>query len=167
MTPGTRPWRTDMKRILTLAGAAALVLAGAGTALASIPDGAGVIHGCYSKSGDLKIIDPATATCPGGTTPLSWSQTGPQGPAGTSGTDGVSGYEVVAGTIEVPNNGSNHAGTISCPAGKVVLGGGVTSDEVNGQPSEDGTGWDYTFMTPGGGGLYGFRSSITCAAVTP
>src|SRR6266700_2222915 len=161
------------KRLALVSALAALLLLGGGSAYASIPAPGGTINGCYKTSGPgqgaLIVIDSAAA-CPSGTTVLNWNQTGPQGPAGTNGTNGangVSGYEVVAGTIEVSNNGSNHTGTISCPSGKVALGSGVTPDEVNGQPSEGGSGWDYTFTTPGGGGLYDFRSSVTCATVSP
>jgi hypothetical protein len=57
-----------MKRLSTFvtASTAAIVLClgGAAVALASIPDSAGVIHGCRdAKTGVLRVIDPATSTC--------------------------------------------------------------------------------------------------------
>jgi hypothetical protein len=61
-----------------------------GISSASIPDGSGVIHGCYKTKGTahpLKVIDSAvTASCPKGYTNLNWNQTGPQGPEGQAGT---------------------------------------------------------------------------------
>jgi hypothetical protein len=62
----------------------ALVVASGGVAVASIPDGSGVIHGCYAKAGGaLKVIDTdAGKVCGSKQVPLSWSQTGPAGPAG-------------------------------------------------------------------------------------
>ena len=71
----------------------ACIVAGVGaiaTAVqASIPDGSGVIHGCYSDRGatgrngtQLNIVDTATSGCSGGQTAVQWSQTGPPGPPG-------------------------------------------------------------------------------------
>jgi hypothetical protein len=50
--------------------------------------------------------------------------TGPTGPAGPS---GVSGYERVSSTLEIPANTIRFV-TVSCPAGKRVLGGGITNE---------------------------------------
>ncbi len=90
------------RRTVIIAGASALVLvAGGGAAYAasaSIPDSAGVIHGCYKPTGNgsvspLGVIDTALprGTCPKGQTALSWNQTGPQGPAGPVGPAGAVG----------------------------------------------------------------------------
>src|SRR5580765_3809986 len=56
---------------------------------ASIPDGSGVIHGCYSDRGaggtdgtQLNIVDTARSGCSRGDTEVQWSQTGPPGPPG-------------------------------------------------------------------------------------
>jgi hypothetical protein len=75
-----------------------------GVSFASIPDGSGVIHGCYQTKGTahaLKVIDSAvTQSCPKGYTSLDWSQTGPQGaqgPQGTQGTQGATGAQGPAG----------------------------------------------------------------------
>jgi len=53
---------------------------------ASIPDSAGVIHGCYQTSnGSLRVIDTdAGGKCSSGENPLNWNQTGPVGPRGPS-----------------------------------------------------------------------------------
>ena len=88
-------------------------------------------------------------------TGLDWSQRGPQGQPGqdgTNGTNGVSGWEIVQFTSNLPPEGDDYVGTaqgltVSCPAGKKVLGGGVTTDEwVNSiirssGPNAAGTQW--------------------------
>jgi hypothetical protein len=73
-------------------------LAAGGVAYATIPDSGGVIHGCYGKSGDLRVIDPsAGGACRSSETPVSWSQTGPQGPQGLPGPAGAQGPAGPAG----------------------------------------------------------------------
>jgi hypothetical protein len=53
---------------------------------ATIPDAAGVIHGCYSRPGsNLYVIDSAVGTCKNGDTALTWNVQGPPGPAGPMG----------------------------------------------------------------------------------
>ena len=83
-------------RLVALA-ALAVGLAAAGIAYASIPDAAGIIHGCYAPSGAmssggtaLKVVDSPYA-CPTGQTSLTWNQTGPQGPVGPAGPRGSTG----------------------------------------------------------------------------
>jgi hypothetical protein len=74
------------KGIGVLVVVAAAIGAGA-LAYAAIPDGSGVIHGCYAnRDGSLRVIDPsAGGTCDSRKeTALDWSQTGPQGPPGPS-----------------------------------------------------------------------------------
>ena len=70
---------------------------------------------------------------------------GPQGPAG-----GVSGYQIVTSTFSV-NFLQTNDGTASCPAGKVVVGGGVQTGQFDFRqyddnvqdsfPSDGGTSW--------------------------
>jgi hypothetical protein len=75
----------------------ALVIVGAltvgGIAYATIPDGGGVIHGCYLKGlGTLRVIDTGKSqTCSSFETPLAWNQTGPQGSQGPTGATGATG----------------------------------------------------------------------------
>src|SRR5947209_7455376 len=65
------------------------VLAVAGGAFASIPDGGGVLHGCYNKiNGLLRVIDVPSQHCRRGEQAVSWSQTGPQGAQGIQGVQG-------------------------------------------------------------------------------
>lgn len=71
----------------------AWVLSSNGSGGASIPDGAGVIHACYTDDGRLRVIDTAevTGTCKALETALSWNQAGPVGPAGPAGPPGADG----------------------------------------------------------------------------
>jgi hypothetical protein len=74
-----------------IAGAAGLLLvAGGGIAYATIPDGNGVIHGCYGKkNGSIRVVLDGGRPCnPKKETALEWSQTGPAGPAGPQGPPG-------------------------------------------------------------------------------
>ena len=84
-----------MKRKLTVALmiVPALALA-AGVAYATIPDGQGVIHGCYSKSGGaLRVIDSSVTNCKASETSLAWGVTGPAGEPGPVGPPGAPGSD--------------------------------------------------------------------------
>lgn len=68
---------------------------------------------------------------------------GPTGPTGPAGPAGLSGWEIVS-----VNNPSGFFEFVKCPAGKKVLGGGVTTHASQGNPAitasgpvEDGTAW--------------------------
>ena len=124
------------KRRITIALA---VLAGAlgitAAVNASIPDGAGVIHGCYTTSplkgqptGALRVIDTSkTSSCAQGEAPLSWSQKGPtgpqgpqgpQGPKGDKGDKGDPGPTYSAGTgLDLSNNTFSLQGSYQLPQG--------------------------------------------------
>jgi hypothetical protein len=138
-----------------------LVLAAGGgaayAASASIPDSAGVIHGCFKPTSNgsvstLGVIDTALpgGRCPKGQTALSWNQTGPAGPstAGQSGLDVI----VIQGQADVSGRA-----TATCPSDHpYVLGGGSSQGsgsiaaEIaflgngNGQGEEpnSGNGWE-------------------------
>ena len=118
------------RRVLVLSFG--LIALAAGIAYATIPDSAGVIHGCYRNNGQLRVIDPSNGgACKNNETGLDWSQTGPQGPPGqngTNGTNGVSGYELVSDTGPLPGGdpGTGQINSIFCPAGKKVTGGGIS-----------------------------------------
>ena len=65
-----------------LAGYATAIVVGGlsvGVASAAIPDGSGVIHGCYDNKGALRIIDDSTTTCKSQETTLNWSQSNASG----------------------------------------------------------------------------------------
>jgi hypothetical protein len=78
--------------LIAVAGAVAAVAAvSGGIAYATIPDNAGVIHGCYkTKGGALRVIDPGKGeSCNAKKElPIPWSQTGSQGPPGETGPKG-------------------------------------------------------------------------------
>src|SRR5262249_48921868 len=123
----------------------AVVGAGFGIATAvqaDIPD-SGVIHGCYQKNGQLRVIDTSKGgTCLPSENSLSWNQTGPtgakgatgsrgpSGPAGPTGAtgptgpNGVSGYEVVSKFVI--GSAQEVDGEALCPSGKVAVGGGAS-----------------------------------------
>jgi hypothetical protein len=75
------------------AGAGVLALLVGGVAvIASIPDSAGMINGCYkSSNGQLRVIDSATQQCASGETAISWNQVGRQGIQGPQGASGATG----------------------------------------------------------------------------
>ena len=79
-------------------GGSMLVLLAGGVAVASIPDGSGVFHGCYNKkSGQLRIIDSPSASCRHNEIAISWSQTGPPGIQGLKGDPGAQGIPGLKG----------------------------------------------------------------------
>lgn len=106
--------------VLTLAGVGLAV--GGAVAYASVPDGGGTIHGCYSKyTGMVRVVDPAaTATlaqgCISTELPIAWNQTGPQGPPGPSGPSGPPGPQGAPGAtgdrgVPGPSGPTGPAGT--------------------------------------------------------
>jgi hypothetical protein len=78
------------KRLVAVVAALALVVV-AGAAYATIPDGQGVVHGCFKKSGILRVVDPAVGQCSDDETALDWNQTGPRGLDGAPGPQGPKG----------------------------------------------------------------------------
>jgi len=141
------------KLLLGMLGAGVVV---AGTALATIPDSAGVIHACFKSTDAAKIggaalavIDSeAGASCKQGYEDVTFNQQGPPGPAGPAGPQGeqgpvgpqglegpqgpagLSGYTISTNTFDVPAGGSG-SGHADCPFGQVVLGGGVVGGSVD------------------------------------
>jgi hypothetical protein len=79
------------KHWLWSAALGVMAIAVIGIAHATIPDGSGVIHGCYqNNNGTLRVVDNPT-TCKNNETPLAWGQTGPPGPPGPQGPQGPQG----------------------------------------------------------------------------
>src|SRR5205823_12719404 len=67
-------------------------------ALASLPDAAGIIHGCYNTTnGTQRIIDTAVESCRLGEKAIQWNQTGRQGPQGPQGLQGPQGPQGLQG----------------------------------------------------------------------
>jgi hypothetical protein len=147
--------------VATLAGVALIpLIAGIGIAYASIPATDGTVHGCYQSgglgNGSLYVIDSA-ASCPTGYTALNWQQTAPVG---------IAGYQVVSHNFSVPGprGPSTYDDTVSCPAGKVALAGGVPGAVIS-WPTTDGTGWDFEVNTPSveAGAFLSINARVACA----
>jgi len=94
-TDSSRPRRPSPGTLIALL---ALVVASGGVAYAAIPDSGGAIHGCYSGSGSLRVVDrDSGAICKGSETALTFNQTGPPGPPGEDGLDGEDGVDGLDG----------------------------------------------------------------------
>jgi hypothetical protein len=124
------------------------VLFGVATAVqADIPD-AGVIHGCYQKSGgSLRVIDTSRGdTCRSSEQVVNWNQTGPTGATGPTGSTGptgatgatgatgISGYQVVTANSAYDNTDYKTV-TAVCPSDQKIIGGGAGVFWVNGSPT--------------------------------
>lgn len=132
------------RRSAILAATAAAVLVSVATAVATIPGPDGTINGCYAAGSPaphaLSVVDdPASCS----ETLLPFNQRGPAGPPGTLG----SSTRVTAALTETAD--FDFAGTASCPAGRILLGGGFELDTLNegfnvvtSRPSADARGWD-------------------------
>jgi hypothetical protein len=101
---------------------------------------------------------------------------GPQGAAGPAGAagavgpvgpPGVSGYQVVTATARI-TNGTVGEVAASCPAGKTVLGGGVSTPNTGVEitaSAPDGTSWKGGAFN-GGGGVVFLTTFAVCASVS-
>jgi hypothetical protein len=139
-------------RILLLALVLGVSLASLGSVMAT----SGVIIACIKKDGSIVNIVSSASSCGKNETAISWNITGPPGPAGPTGAQGpqgpagVSGYQLMSST-HTATNSVTFAYTLSCPSGKMVLGGGywMSSPDpanypvyvVRNSPTGDGTGW--------------------------
>jgi hypothetical protein len=123
------------KRPTVLVAAITALLLSTGIASASIPDASGLIHGCYAKGGDFRIIDAPKEQCKAGEKAVQWSQTGPQGPAGTAGPTGEPGPAGPAGPAG-PSGPQGPAGPAGPPG---ASGSGLESiDQLAGLPCRVG-----------------------------
>ena len=66
------------------------------------------------------------------------------------GVPGISGYEIVSQPVTVPFTTPGITATADCPAGKMVIGGGIdTADDLgnifarDSYPNSSGTGWTW------------------------
>lgn len=101
-----------------------LVALAGSVAVASIPDSAGVIHGCFQeKTGLLRVIDQSTNGCRPDETAIQWNQSGPQGPAGPQGPTGPAGPPGSVGSpLYLDFVGSCGSGTNGPPAQRNAFG---------------------------------------------
>ena len=87
-----------VRKPVAVVALAAAALVAAGVAYATIPDSAGVIHGCYARSGgSLRVIDAGVTDCNKSETSLNWNAQGQQGPQGQPGPQGPAGQQGPAG----------------------------------------------------------------------
>jgi len=117
------------RRLVGLGVALAVLLAGSGTALATIPGG-GVISGCYANAaGLLRVIDASAAQCKDNETALTWDRTparpGTKGPSGDQGRQGDQGPQGAPGPM-----GNMGASGPTGPAGAQGLQGPVRNPRV-------------------------------------
>jgi hypothetical protein len=113
---------------------------------------------------------PAGETGPEGPAGPAGGPEGPQGPAGPegpAGPAGVSGYEVVTDGTNLNGSGSRTV-SVTCPAGKVAVSGGMRSDAsvvLSGSfPSDAGSGWSAVVSRAGKAkGAYVVTTYAVCA----
>jgi hypothetical protein len=98
--------------LLAAGGLAAVLVAGAGTALAASMgpvSSAGVITGCYTTGAvngtHALFMQDAGTNCPKGTSAVSWNEQGPAGPPGTGAT--VSPITASPGNVNCPDGGAS------------------------------------------------------------
>ena len=118
----------DRARAWAVAGVVAGLGLGGGVAVATMPTSTEVISGCVNPSGVLRVINPATQTCGGNETPLSWNQTGPEGPMGPQGPQGPQGEVGPVGPVG-PQGETGPVGPVG-PQGAVGPVGPVLSRTV-------------------------------------
>jgi hypothetical protein len=115
-----RLWRSTL--VAALVGIAGLVALAVSAAWASIPDGSGTIHACYTNVGGvLRVIDTDNGqTCKRWETPLDWNAAPPAPPA-----ELPDSYRVTTGgTVTVFDQNSSLV-ELSLPAGKFQVAGKV------------------------------------------
>ena len=162
-----------MRRMFPAVALAAAVATGSGLAFALEGD-ANTLNGCYrTKDGGLRVVASADQCDPKHETAIQWDKqgpagphgpagpagaqgvqgpvgatgaegpAGPAGPAGPQGAPGISGHEVVQMNDRVFIDQTT---VVRCPAGKKVLGGGISSPTRqtniwNSAPIVGGDGW--------------------------
>lgn len=144
---------------MAAAAGALAATAVSGVAWAAIPDGGGVISGCYLKVGGiLRVVDTSkNERClPNLEVPISWSQRGPKGDPGAPGANGIS-----------PAVRQLAAGDTNCPAGGAAITDATGSTAYvcsgsDGRDGSDGQSFAGTFTSPNGQ----FSLTVTDAGIT-
>ena len=99
---------------------------------------------------------------------------GPQGPQGIQGPSGMSGWEKVQGYSGTVREGTTTRLTVTCPAGKSVLGGGYMNPDTRGTnnsvlasfPASQFT-WEVQIFNPSGSSSFAVVPFAVCASVAP
>jgi len=119
-------WKT---RIAVVAGVAGIVVGG--IVFATIPDGGGVIHGCYTRStGVLRVIDDGVTNCKQAETSLSWNIQGQRGQQGLPGPIGPSDGILATQNpdiIQALGTEPVSIASVSLPAGSYVVNASVAA----------------------------------------
>jgi hypothetical protein len=169
-------------RMLLATSVVGCALVAGGVAYATIPDGSGVIHGCYAaKDGSLRVIDSGSGqSCdPKKESPLDWNvqgaqgpagptgPVGPQGPQGDQGPAGISGLEMATKTFSLPVGG--WLPSVDCPTGKSAVSGGWFANNITpglevdvSAPFNDDSGWEFAVIN-GTGSTVVFTAYAMCA----
>ncbi|HEX2087712.1 MAG TPA: hypothetical protein VHF89_18650 [Solirubrobacteraceae bacterium] len=133
---------------MAVAATAGLAVGAGGLAVAQTA-GDERIHACRAdRDGAVRLVNPGDA-CRKGESAVSWSVRGPQGPVGpqgaagpegpqgpagpagpagadgADGVDGVSGWQIITGDSGAANSDRQKMVALTCPAGKVAIGGGA------------------------------------------
>jgi hypothetical protein len=182
--------RPHRRAVLAVAVLAAIV--SAGVAYSSGGSASSTLTACVNQTnGNMRLVGSAS-DCRRHESAVSWNAegmagptgpTGPQGPTGATGAtgqqgapgaDGVSGYEITSASTDI-GPGVSAAGTVFCPGGKHVVGGGWTSNTLfiagvfvqQSGPNTAGTGWTGSIQnTNTSGDPVHVTLSAVCADVT-
>jgi Gp5-like OB domain-containing protein len=136
------------RRVAVVVVGAAALLAAAGIAYATIPDGNAVYTACMLKNvGTIRLIDPSGPSgsllshCTSFETQIQWNQKGQKGDVGPAGAPGANG---VSPTVAQLSAGDSH-----CQTGGAAItdANGSTAYVCNGQDGKDFAG---TFTSPNG-----------------
>ena len=121
-----------------VAGLAGVLLIVAGSAaFAAIPDGGGVIHGCYKKdTGAVRVTDSDTNApkgCNDKEVALNWNQQGPQGETGPS--DAYWNPQVGLAMVTATSWPGTQISSSSVPEGSYMFTANLTGKAMNGTSS--------------------------------
>jgi hypothetical protein len=116
-------WIGLIVAVLALVATASAVSYGLGRAAAT------VINACYKTATPHTLTVRDGATCPAGTTALTWNVRGPrgiQGIQGIQGTPGMSGFTTTSAATGFIPPGNIGAIDVPCPDGKQAISGGYS-----------------------------------------
>jgi hypothetical protein len=135
----------------TILGLIAVVIAGAGLAVAANPSSDGTITACVGKKDELSLAS-SKGKCKSGEKKLQWNQRGPEGPKGAAGADGSNGAAGATG----PRGQQGDQGTPGTPgADASVTTRSTSAGEVttSSNPQVDLGGPSVTVQVPTGGAV--------------
>lgn len=129
-----------MRKTAAAVALGSVIALAASFAHATIPDSAGVIHGCYQKNfGQLRVIDPVRESCTSSETQIQWNEQGIQGEKGDKGDKGDPGAQgpqgpsgflgsrIVSASRQIPADTVSQV-SVECADDEVMTGGGGGND---------------------------------------